>query len=265
MARPSLGSGVLSLHILSLAFALPLLLYASWWDIRQRGVSNLPWLVMVGGGGLLLAYRTAAAGPPVLLQLAYSLALTAGAGYALFRLGLMGGADAKALMALSVLFPVQPDLVMVGYRFPLLPSPPAFPFALTILLDGAFLSLTVPLSLLLYNLFTLGPGPVRREPGAALLGYKLDIEAITSRKHLRLLHHYEEGEGDLRRRFSLGGAEIEEGVVAGLRGYRRRGQIESRVWVSPHLPFLAFITAGFLLAAVVGNPAFPLLSLIGPR
>lgn len=248
-----------ALPVLSLVLALLVLLYGCWWDLRQRRVSNLPWLVMAAGGGLLLAYRTVVDGPPSILQFAYSLMLTSGAGYVLFRLGLVGGADAKALMALSVLFPVPPDLLLVGYHLPRLPSPPAFPFALTSLLNGALLSLTVPLSLLIYNLFTLGPGPVRREPGAALLGYKLTIEALTSRQHLRLLHHYQEGEGGVRRRFSLGGAEIDKGMVERLRGYQRRGEIASKVWVTPHLPFLVFITAGFILASLMGNPLLALI------
>jgi len=63
-----------------------------------------------------------------------------------------------------------------------------------------------------------------------------------------------EGEGEkVVKRFSFGGVEIDEETVKRLKEYAAEGKIEDEVWVTPELPFMLFITAGFFISVVCGN------------
>jgi preflagellin peptidase FlaK len=94
-----------------------------------------------------------------LIQTGVSLFFIAPLGYAFWRVGGFGGADAKALMALAVLFPVYPAfyppqlLVELGAP-PVLPARPTAigVFSLTILTDTVLVGLAYPFALAARNL-----------------------------------------------------------------------------------------------------------------
>ncbi len=138
--------------------ATALLLYAGYADIRRRSVSNALWLVMGGAGVVLAGYRAAVAGAAFLVPVSLSLVFTGLLAYLFFWLGYLGGADAKALICLALLFPVQPAFGIHAHGFPLV-SPPAFvpfPPALLMLGNALVLALAVPVGLFLYNLYRGG-------------------------------------------------------------------------------------------------------------
>jgi len=159
-----------------------------------------------------------------------------------------GGADAKALIALSLMFPVYPA---IG-SFPLIPIPDElsmliFPFSLLILFNAAILSLIVPLGLLLYNL-------VRRDIKlpAMLLGYKADMQEAKKR-FVWPMQRVENGE--LKFVYFPKEDEENEKILLDLIAFGMK-----RIWVTPKIPFLIFITAGVVASAIVGNP---ILAFIG--
>jgi preflagellin peptidase FlaK len=152
-----------------------------------------------------------------------------------------GGADVKALIALSLVFPSYP----IFWQFPIIAiSDPlvtiAFPFSLLILFNAALLSLIVPL-----GLFCLNLSRKDLKLPAMFFGYKVTIQ-------------------DVKRRFVWPMQRVEEGLVR-FRYFPKEDEDfdqvleqlanagEKSIWVTPKMPFLLFITASVLLSAVVGN------------
>ena len=157
---------------------------------------------------------------------------------------LHGGADTKALCALSLLFPTYPDLS----PFPLVAVSPrvesfwriAFPFSLVIWVDAAVLFLAVPVGFFLRNLVA---GDLALPQG--FLGYRAPLdrlprnvwlmEKITDRgDHVLVLFPKRDGDPS------------EEAA-------RLRAAGIHRAWVTPKVPFMVPLLGGLLLAAFVGN------------
>ena len=152
-----------------------------------------------------------------------------------------GGADAKALIALSVVFPSYP----IFLQFPIIAIPNnlitvAFPFSLLILFNAALLSLIVPIGLFMFN-----AGRRDFKVPAMFFGYKVAIHDV-KRKFVWPMQRVEDGQ--VRFRYFPKEDEdfdqvLEQLAVAG----------EKTIWVTPKLPFLLFITASVVISAVVGN------------
>ena len=236
----------------SVAFCMLILIYACYSDIKTRSVTNRLWGLMIAVGCFLAVYNCFRFGIPFLLGFTYSVFSTFCLTYLFFRLRLFGGADAKCLIAISVLIPVQPDFALVYSQLLL------FPFAITTLLNAAIISLCVPLGLFVYNILTLSREELKGNLGSAFIGYKSRIEALSEKadKHTRLVHLYEEAESGLKRVFVFGGVEIDTEVVEELKKYHAQGKIGDKVWITPELPFILFITAGFFTALLFGNLIF---------
>lgn len=153
-----------------------------------------------------------------------------------------GGADAKALIALSLMFPVYP--ILGG--FPIVPIPNdlfmlIFPFSLLVLFNAAILSLIVPLGLLLFNL-------AKRDfkfP-AMLLGYKISMREA-KKSFVWPMERVENG--DLKFVYFPKEDEENDKILQDLAAYGVK-----RIWVTPKVPFLIFIAVGVVTSALVGNP-----------
>lgn len=145
--------------------AVPLFGWAALRDVRTRRVPNWIWLLLGGLGAFLLVVDLVRWYPftgPLerlrLTQVAVSLLFVAPLGYLFWRLGGFGGADAKALMALAVLYPTYPTffpprwLVELGVPA-VLPAEPTVlgVFSLTILTNTVVVGASYPLALAVRN------------------------------------------------------------------------------------------------------------------
>lgn len=170
---------------------------------------------------------------------------------AMYMLDLVrGGADAKALISLSVLFPFYP---VVG-ELPLIQGETelatiVFPFSFTVLVAAAIIvAVAMPLGFLITNLATRE----LRFPNA-LFGRRMDLEKVR-KSHVWLMERVENGEHVIytrpRRDENLG-KELELLKSSGV----------SRVWVTPKIPFMVPMLASLVISAIIGNFLFPLFSL----
>lgn len=153
-----------------------------------------------------------------------------------------GGADAKAFLSLSVLFPFYPiidgmpvvhgqtELAMI-----------AFPFSFAILVNAAIIvAIAMPIGFLLMNLAARD----LRFPNA-FLGHRMAVEKA-AKSHVWLMERIENGRHVVytrpRRQEDLG---------------KELGLLKSagfdRVWVTPKIPFMVPMLASLVLSAVVGN------------
>ena len=242
------------MDIYRVAFALLALGYACYSDVRKRSVSNIVWLVMASVGIASAGYCTAVQGVSLLIPLVFSATVTSVVSYLFFRLGLFGAADAKALMCLAMLFAVQPEFAILSHHFPIFGAfvPVVFPFALMVLLNAAVLALVVPLSLFFRNLRGLGPEEFMGNAALCFVAFRVSIDGLRGDEYARLTHTYEEIDGRLTRRYSSGGIPLDSDMVQRLKAYRREEKIAADVWVTPELPFVLFITLGFLACCLLG-------------
>ncbi|MDD1770575.1 MAG: hypothetical protein LUO79_05770 [Methanomassiliicoccales archaeon] len=151
-----------------------------------------------------------------------------------------GGADAKALIALSVVFPFYP---IIG-NLPLIHIPTelatvVFPFSLLILFNAALLSISIPVGLLLYNLIHRDV----RFP-AMVVGYKTTVDDAMK----KFVWPMERAGDDKKLRYFPKERDDEKKVLEEL----KQAGVE-RIWVTPKIPFLIPITVAILFSAVVGN------------
>ncbi len=150
-----------------------------------------------------------------------------------------GGADAMALIALSVVFPTYP---LIG-GLPLIHIPTelatiVFPFSFLILLNTALLSISIPFGLLIYNLLR---GDVKFP--AMIAGYRMKV----SKARTKFVWPMERA-GTARLRYAMRDDDDTKEVLDDL---EKEGREE--VWVTPQIPLLIPMTVAILFSTLVGN------------
>ncbi|MEK6986081.1 MAG: prepilin peptidase [Candidatus Thermoplasmatota archaeon] len=203
-------------------------------DLRSRRVPNRYWLPFVALALLFLLRDAVVFGLPGLALPYGAAALLAGFLYALWRLGLFGGADAKALMVAAFLAPHP-------LATPIVPRFPPLPMALDALGNGALLLVALPVLLAAWNL-----AHGRATFPALLLGVPMAV-AKAQAAHVWPLQRVEDGALRWRywTRIQAGGDPYAGFAETGIQ----------TVWVTPKIPFLVPVTVGWLLAAGPGNLA----------
>ena len=232
------------LDIARLVVGTTILSYASYTDIKTRRASNMLWVIMGSVGAILLViqYLTVPAAFDNIFYIIF-IPIMIILMYIFFQLRLIfGGADAKAIMALAILVPLEPSI----FEFPLFSS--FMPFSWVILSNSVLLFLLIPVSLLIFNI-------ARRniEFPYCLLGYKLSVEKAKERFVWPL-----EKIVDGKRKFSYMPKEFD--VEDDLETFEKNGIME--IWVTPKIPFMIPLLAGFLCSFIFGDLLFHLISLI---
>lgn len=199
--------------------AVPILGWAAIRDVKTRRVPNETWLPLIGLGVVLLSWdglavwtdtawmltidgldigiEAWAAGETVqsfAVRAAISVGFLVPFAYAFWWFGGFGGADAKALMALSVLFPLYPDFYLpaLGLNLPWFEAVLGV-FALTILSNTVLVGAVYPVALAGRNLLA---GAVSR---MMVVGRPIPVDALP-RRYGRLL---ERPDGFTRRGMDL--------------------------------------------------------------
>ncbi len=225
------------IDIIRLFVGVSILGYASYTDIKTRRASNMNWLIMglFGSVLLLLEYLTVGISNPMILIFIPAMI---GFVYVLFQLRLIfGGADAKALMALAILLPLQPSINQMplwGQSY--------MPAAWTVFSNSIILFLFIPIGLLIYNVLR---GNLKIP--YALLGYKMKI-SVARKKFVWPLEKIVDGKTKfvyMPKNFDAT-EEYDE--------FEKKGIKE--VWVTPKIPFMIPLLGGFIFTFVFGDIMF---------
>ncbi len=155
-----------------------------------------------------------------------------------------GGADAKALLALSVMLPSYPIIDPLPLiSIPVELAQYAFPFSLLILFNAALLTAVIPVGMFFYNL-----SKGSRKMPVMFFGYKMAV-SDARKKFVWPLEYVVEG----RRKVTLFPKNMDsyEGVYDEL---EKSGA--DTIWVTPKIPFLIPITISILASTIVGNIIF---------
>lgn len=246
--------------ILCLSF----LIYASWNDYKTREVSNKVWIILGPSALALTAFQFVVIATELLLTFVLSFVVTSALALLVFYAGGFGGADAKALICISLALPVYPSYLLhqpSGLFSPLFP--------LTIFTNSVVLgSFSVFYALFRNLLWTarkreglfqgLETESLGRKILALLSGYKIQVSKLRS-GHMFPLEDVQvnnEGKKEVKLLVFPKDEEREEIVnrlLENVKTERTDGKTDGWVWVTPGLPLLIFITAGLVIALVYGD------------
>ena len=138
--------------------AVPVFAWAAFRDLATRRVPNRTWLPLLAAGAIALLWDLVSILDVSTFQqrlfvvrTALSLGFVAPLGYIFWRIGGFGGADAKAIITLAVLFPVYPLYYVASGVYPIHHAPLGV-FSFTILSNTVLVGLLYPLALAVRNL-----------------------------------------------------------------------------------------------------------------
>jgi preflagellin peptidase FlaK len=230
------------LDVIRLITGTILLAYASYTDLKTRRASNILWVIMAVVGIILLTIQYLDGGFPNLWYLVF-IPIMIVLVYAFFQLRLLfGGADTKALMALAILVPIQP---LIG-AFPLWRS--FLPGSFCIFLNALLLFLFIPVSLFLFNI-----GKRNFRFPHCLLGYVVSVEKA-KQTFVWPMEKIQDGKRKLV--YMPTDFDVDEELAE----FEKLGIKE--IWVTPKVPFMIPLLAGFLATFILGDILFQIIRML---
>ena len=251
-----------TIEFLRVLISLFFFLVSSWYDYKFREVPNGVWVLFAPIGFALTFTQYYAeyisGGTHIFLYWLLSVGITTAISFLLFYAGFFGGADAKALICLSITLPYYPTLSLARFNTKII----IFPLA--VLVNAVFASSLLVLIITSYNLIKyvqLGGAMFRgfeheaswRKIIVFMTGIKVRPEKLKDAHYLPLEYHVK-GSGGITRRLKAS-PQIEEDVQI-------VEDFDDEIWATPGLPFLIFITVGFIVALLVGDFANWLIELL---
>jgi len=238
--------------VLSLGF----LIYSSWSDYKTREVSNWVWVILAPSAFALTSLQFLAFAPNLLYTYVLSFVLTSALSVTLFYAGAFGGADAKALICLSLALPSYPisfPQPYSGFVSPLFP--------LTVFCNAVLLAALSVFYVVVRNyVWKYRTGKrffegFEKESGwrkvlVFLCGYKVGVSELKKKEHLYPLEDFNENE---RKLLVVPKDERRGEVVGRIQKANQDGKLQNEVWATPGLPLLVFVTVGLIVALIYGD------------
>ncbi len=246
------------------------LLFGSYMDLRKREVSDVPWIIMAVTGlittivYIIFSENKGSDGLKIGINLAVGIAI----GLVLYYTGMMGGADAKAIMALSLNTAIYPFTLAFtnGLVYDILPSVfnTFFNWLLTLVL-------IYPIPLLFYNIYQ----KIRKQKlfentnanfASKILmmmsGYLVSVEKAKNRTDIVYSEVYdvEEEEWEIKHFMQVQEIEEEEKYKAQVETFIQKTN-RKKIWVKVLPPGIVFLLIGYVLNIFLGNILFALYDL----
>jgi preflagellin peptidase FlaK len=251
------------LDLLRVLLSIVMLAYASIMDLRTREVTNWVWVVFAPLGILINIYEGLFV--KVLNPFMIFLPVLVGTGLSLafFYIGLYGGADAKAFITLFILNPSPSDLIIPFFGIV------STIYPLTLITNSAIIAVLFAFSLLFRNLFwriktqrSFFNG-LEGEPSWKKLLVLMSCVKVETRIVRGPPYQYPtEIVEDTGRRIQLmPDVYDDEAALRTLRILKKDLEL-GEIWISPTLPFLLFISFGFLCSLILGDIALWVFNLI---
>jgi preflagellin peptidase FlaK len=247
------------------------LFYSSWSDYRTREVSNTVWIVFAPLAFVLTFVQVYVYEPSWLVFYGVSFGLTAVFSIVLFYAGGFGGADAKALMCLALALPFYPSNLIpsglfasvVGENSPIT----LVLFPVTVFSNAVLFAAATAVYIFFRNVFwRLRTGMKLFEGGqekesfgkkalVLLTGYKMSIGKVKEKWHLYPLEDVEEtSTGEfIRKLVVVPKDETREAMLQRLDKAVKTEAIQDSIIATPGLPMLIFVTAGLVMALLLGD------------
>ena len=209
-----------------------MLVLASVMDLKKREISDKIW-VAFGGLGLLVTAIEFSSNSINMFQYGFGIIITAPIAYGVYRSGLFGGADAKALVAIAVLVPFY-DMPFKIHGFT----------AFTVLTNATMLTLAHVAHNVIRNSMDLAKGKTVfegfEESGLRkALAFIMGFRAAAPNGYLFAMESVSDG----KRRFNFHPGTYDDYANAN----------DKNLWVTPALPFIVYMAFGFLFMLMFGD------------
>lgn len=229
------------INIARLIIGIFILSYASYTDIKTRKASNILWLIMGSAGLILIIIQYYTIGFENNMYLLF-IPIMIGLFYVFFQFRLLfGGADAKALMAIAILAPIEPSIM----QFPVWKNS-FMPFSWSIFSNSLIIFLFIPISLLIFNIFKKDV-----QFPFIFLGYKMTI-GKARKKYVWPLEKIVDG----KRKFVY--------MPKNFDSDKEYDELEkngiTEIWITPKIPFMIPLLVGFICAFILGDLLFYIIS-----
>ncbi|MEM2440595.1 MAG: A24 family peptidase C-terminal domain-containing protein [Candidatus Bathyarchaeia archaeon] len=260
------------IEVVKFCLTLSVFLYASQCDYKTREVDNSVWIFFAPlAFALTFTELFLFENSSALLFFSLCFGLTAGFAIILFYAGGFGGADAKALMCLALALPFYPQELISPFSGEISPFMQMF-FPLTVFSNAIILATLTAVYILIRNLVwrwqtgkAFFEGEQKSESiGKKILvlltGYKVSIWKVKEKWHLYPLEDVEKTQNGIKRKLVvLPKDEGRNAVVERLEEAAKKGEIPEKVWATPGLPMLIFMTAGLLIALFYGDMVWSMI------
>ena len=259
------------------AVTLAFLIYASWSDYKTREVTNKVWALYAPIALSLSLAEFTLYDQAIFPTFALSAGLTTVFALLLFYTGGFGGADSKALMCIALALPVFPTILLTPLLSEGLSPLSQIMFPITILSNSVLIAAASGIYLLLRNLIrrlttgkalfegTLAKESIGKKFVVLLTGQKFSIATLKAKWHVYPMEDIAEetSETDLQRKLTIVPRdEGRDAVVERLSRAAEAGKIEGKVWATPGLPMLIFVTVGLIIALSLGDIIWVLIGFL---
>jgi len=219
------------------------LVWASRLDLKDRIVPNRIWKLFIIFAAPFTIYELIFYSHSTLeVLLAFiQFFFVSGLALAFYYLGFYGGADAKALIVLSLLFPFYPEFG----PFPVLFK--GFSFSFSTLANSVIFAPAFAAYFFITNVAKEGLNSMKGSALYYFIGRRVYADSIPP--HHSLLEFLNENGNFMRVKRAV---EPDEKMIAALKNAKKRGEIE-KIWVTPQIPFIVFMTAGYVISFVLGD------------
>lgn len=245
--------------------AITLFLYASWEDWKSREITDKIWIIMsISGITLLIAEIIFISGIGLwLILVAISIAFSFTIGFILFYLDFFGGADSKALIALSILMPLKPELKFI--------NPISHPFIPIAVFNNSVIGAALmAIGILAYNLSRKIKGEnlfeeLKEEKAwkkiiVLLTGYKVSLTKLKEKSFLYPLEEIEIEKGKIKKKLKIGiGISTGEEKLDKISKIIEKHELKGKIWVTPALPMIIFMTIGLIISITYGDLTYLLV------
>jgi len=240
-------------------------LYASWSDYKTREVSDNVWILFAPPAFALTFAELFLFDFSALSLFGLCFVLTAAFAIILFYAGGFGGADAKASTCFALALPFYPEKLFSPCSGEVSPIMQMF-FPFTVFSNAIILAALTSVYFLVYNLtwwWKTGKSLFEDEQRSEsvgkkilvlLTGYKVSFWRVKEKWHIYPLEDVEKTDGGIKRKLVIFPRDESRSVIIErLEEAVKNGEIPEKVWATPGLPILIFITVGLVVALLYGD------------
>lgn len=234
---------MLELGLVRKILSFALLAYAAFSDVKTREVEDVIWFALCAASAPFVFYELIRAEFRVLLFYAFSFYLGFTLGLLLSSFNVMGGADFLAIACLGI-------VTVPEFEGPISALP-----SLSIMVNSLIVSLIYPLSIFVKNIAALLRGENLFEGvevgslAKGLVLFTLVKVPVEEYRRKRDFYSLAETVDDGKRRISFSLKIRSDDVQPSGR----------EVWVTPHIPYVAMLAAGYIIHLMLGCPVELLL------
>lgn len=235
---------------------------ASLQDLKSREICDWIWIVMITLGIPLLVYEATIKWMTIWINLMMiSILFSITIGLLTYKLDFFGGADSKAIMALSILIPIMPD--EIARKLGTHNIVPVSTFN-----NSMLISIMPAIYLLMKNMYEIIKGEnifqglekesIFKKLLAMATGYRIELKKLKEKKFVYPIEELNFEGNTIKRKLNIKvGISIGEDKLNHIIKLYEEGLIgEGYIWVTPAMPLIVFMLIGLILTFTYGDIIF---------